>query len=175
MAKKGGQNQFFRYNFADLNSNFFNSYLVIERNYFHRIFREIASTSMIFLVTLFQNDLIIFEFFEYHLECRIEIAIIWDISELSIQFIGEIIAKKRGYVFSRFLRPYLWTSTIIILALINIFAFIQIFGRDLGNVHVLIMLGNPVVNPFGNHVTYHVNNPVNNPIHKPVNNPKDKH
>ena len=49
---------------------------------------------MVFLVTLFQNYLIIFEFFEYHLECRIEIAIIWDISELSIQFISEIIAKK---------------------------------------------------------------------------------
>ena len=47
-----------------------------------------------FLVTLFQNYLIIFEFFEYHLECRIEIAIIWDISELSIQFTGKIIAKK---------------------------------------------------------------------------------
>ena len=49
---------------------------------------------MIFLVTLFRNDLIIFEFFEYHLECRIEIAIIWDFSELLIQFIGKIIAKK---------------------------------------------------------------------------------
>ena len=47
-----------------------------------------------FLVSLFQNYLIIFEFFEYHLEYRIEIAIIWDISELSIQFIGEIVAKK---------------------------------------------------------------------------------
>ena len=53
---------------------------------------------MIILLTLFQNDLNIFEFFEYHLECRIEIAIIWDISELSIQFIGVINAKKEVFV-----------------------------------------------------------------------------
>ena len=82
----------------NVNSNFFNGYLVIEGNYFQRIFREMKATPMIFSVTLFQNDLIIFEFFEYHLECRIEIAIIWDISELSILFIGKIIAKKEVLV-----------------------------------------------------------------------------
>ena len=72
--------------------------MVIEGNYLQRIFREMKAPTMIFLVTLFQNDLIIFEFFEYHLERRIEIAIIWDISELSIQFIGEIISKKEVLV-----------------------------------------------------------------------------
>ena len=76
--------------------------MVIEGNYFQRIFREMKAPTMIFLVTLFQNDLIIFEFFEYHLECRIEIAIIWDISELSIQFIGEIISKKEVLVYLDF-------------------------------------------------------------------------
>ena len=36
----------------------------------------------------------ILNFFEFHLECRIDIAFIWDIPEPFIQYTDEIIDKK---------------------------------------------------------------------------------
>ena len=78
----------------NLNSNFFNGYLVIEGNCFREFLCEIACTSKNYFKRLFSKYQTIFNLFKYHLECRIDIAFIWDIPELFIQYTDEIIDEK---------------------------------------------------------------------------------
>ena len=64
---------------------------------------EIACTSKNYFKRLFSKYQTIFNLFKYHLECRIDIAFIWDIPELFIWYIDKIIHEKVVLVSQDFL------------------------------------------------------------------------
>ena len=54
----------------------------------------------------FKNSRIL-NYFDFHLECSIDIAFKWDIPELPIRYNGETIKKKTCFGTSRLQQPYI--------------------------------------------------------------------
>ena len=82
---------------------------------FHRKFSEAVSFYNQKPLKKFEFDFFMKsdKFFDYHLECGIDIAFIWDIPELFIWYIDKIIHEKVVLVSQDFLDGTMWTSKII--------------------------------------------------------------